>query len=173
MAKRYGAYASRGEGPAPSPVPAPDAHEHRVTRVLYWIVQWTWGAVQNVVGAVIAGVLAVRDPRRRRFAYHGALVMEWDRRGASMALGMFIFFGHLGMEGADETLVHEYGHTVQSCILGPAYLLVIGLPSFLWATLPRARRGRRENGRSYFDFYTEKWANRCGEATLHASAPKR
>jgi len=27
------------------------------------------------------------------------------------------------------TLVHEYGHTIQSIILGPLYLLIIGIPS--------------------------------------------
>lgn len=42
-------------------------------------------------------------------------------------------------------------------VLGPLYLLIIGLPSFLWASLKRAGLFR---GRDYYSFYTEKWADR-------------
>ena len=179
MAKRYGEYASRGEDvPLGQDVlrgrgALPDSRKFRISRILYWVIQWTWGIVQNIAGAVMTVALLVKNPRRRRFAYHGALVVEWETSGGSMAMGMFIFFGHRGRADAAQVLVHEYGHTVQSCILGPTYLFVIGLPSVLWANLPGLQRSRWENDRSYFDFYTEKWANRCGEAVLHAPAPKR
>ena len=33
-------------------------------------------------------------------------------------------------------LVHEYGHTIQSLIFGPLYLIVMGIPSTLWGFLP-------------------------------------
>ncbi len=60
-------------------------------------------------------------------------------------------------------LVHEYGHTVQSLILGPLYLIIMGIPSTLWGFLPNLARKRREQGISYFSFFTEKWANYLGE----------
>ena len=60
-------------------------------------------------------------------------------------------------------LVHEYGHTIQSMILGPLYLLLMGIPSTLWGFLPCANRMRREKQVSYFAFFTEKWANTLGE----------
>ena len=62
-------------------------------------------------------------------------------------------------------LVHEYGHTVQSLILGPLYLPVVGLPSLLWAQLPPCRRIWREDV-SYFSFFTEKTANSLGELAV-------
>lgn len=37
-------------------------------------------------------------------------------------------------------LVHEYGHTIQSMILGPLYLIVIGIPSTLWGFLMGKKR---------------------------------
>ena len=52
---------------------------------------------------------------------------------------------------------HEWGHTRQSRMLGPLYLIVIGLPSLLWAAWWNP--GRKAG---YFDFYTEKWADRLG-----------
>ncbi len=60
-------------------------------------------------------------------------------------------------------LVHEYGHTVQSLILGPLYLIVIGIPSTLWGFLPCCNKKRVKEQLSYFSFYTESWANSLGE----------
>ena len=60
-------------------------------------------------------------------------------------------------------LVHEYGHTIQSLMLGPLYLIVIGIPSTLWGFLPNLNRKRKEEQISYFSFFTEKWANILGE----------
>lgn len=58
----------------------------------------------------------------------------------------------------DEILRHEIdGHTFDSKIFGPLYLLVIGLPSvlhLLWYVR------KRPTNKTYDDFYTERWANR-------------
>ena len=45
--------------------------------------------------------------------------------------------------------------------LSPLYLIVIGIPSFLWAFLMGKKR--REKQIPYGAFFTEKWANRLGE----------
>lgn len=66
-------------------------------------------------------------------------------------------------ELSQRLLVHEYGHTIQSLILGPFYLIVIGIPSTLWGFLPFLNEKRKNEGLSYFSFYTEKWANCLGE----------
>ncbi len=69
--------------------------------------------------------------------------------------------------GVDERLlVHEYGHTVQSLILGPLYLFVIGLPSIVWMRVAPLARWRRRSGTSYYAFYPERWANWLGERVL-------
>lgn len=60
-------------------------------------------------------------------------------------------------------LVHEYGHTIQSVILGPLYLIVISIPSGLWCNLSQAAEYRRKNKVSYYAFYPEKWADHLGE----------
>ena len=52
---------------------------------------------------------------------------------------------------------HEYGHCRQSRILGPFYLLVIGLPSLLWALWWTPGRSV-----GYYSFYTERLADRLG-----------
>ena len=64
-------------------------------------------------------------------------------------------------ELSDRLLVHEYGHTVQSLLLGPLYLIVIGIPSVLWGFL--GSKKRRDDQIPYGAFFTERWANSLGE----------
>ena len=53
------------------------------------------------------------------------------------------------------------GHTIQSLILGPLYLIVIGIPSTMWAFL--FEKKRKDEQIPYGAFFAEKWANRLGE----------
>jgi hypothetical protein len=77
---------------------------------------------------------------------------------------MFIFVAkHTGEDLKRMITVHEYGHTIQSLILGPLYLFVIGAPSLLWAGIPAFSRMRRRRQMSYYRFYPERWANHLGE----------
>lgn len=101
--------------------------------------------------------------RRKHFIYRGCVATEWDRRD-SASVGIFIFVSR-SLEGRlrDEIIVHEYGHTVQSIILGPLYPLVISLPSAVWCLTPALVKKRADKGISYYSFYPEKWANRLGE----------
>ncbi len=139
-------------------------------KILYAIGQWTWGIVQTLLGAILF-LLHVRD---KHFVYRGAVVTVWKGK-SSLALGGFLFitdepffYEKLKEEYNREALfnrllVHEYGHTVQSLILGPLYLLIMGIPSTLWGFLPWLGKRRREKEISYFSFFTEAWANALGE----------
>ncbi len=122
---------------------------------LYALGQCTWGLVQTLAGLAVF----LSCPGCRRSFYRGTVVTRWRRRDG-LSLGLFIFVP----EGEDPRLLrHEYGHTLQSLLLGPLYLPVIGLPSLIRAAW---RRGRRR-GRSYYDFYTERWADRWGGVDRH------
>ncbi|MBE6708150.1 MAG: hypothetical protein E7578_02760 [Ruminococcaceae bacterium] len=138
--------------------------------IIYIVLQCTWGLLQSLLG-VIVYLLHIRD---RHFRFHGAVVTEWKAR-SSVSLGMFVFVTkepyfheklkntHSMKELSSRLLVHEYGHTIQSLILGPLYLIIMGIPSTLWGFLPYFNRMRKDKNISYFSFFTEKWANRLGE----------
>ena len=127
---------------------------------MYYILQWTWGIIQNVAGFFVF----LANFRRRHFRYNNALVTVWNSKRGSMGLGMFIFISESAMcRNREFTLKHEYGHTIQSIILGPLFLPVIGLPSLLWAGLPVFRKNRERRSLSYYWLYTERWANFLGE----------
>ena len=134
--------------------------KNRINYPLYLLVQWTWGAIQNLLGAFLYLFLIIKDPRRKRGTFFGSKVISWKLDG-SAAIGMFIFLDDR-LRDPTRVLVHEFGHTIQSCILGPFYLLVIGIPSLLWANLPMFRRNRRRGRYTYSRFYPEAWANRLG-----------
>ena len=75
-----------------------------------------------------------------------------------MGLGMFIFLGKCDITD-ENVLAHEYGHTVQSMILGPVFLFVIAFPSLFWANSRKMSDYRCRRGVSYYRFYPERWAN--------------
>ena len=138
---------------------------------IYTAIQLTWGLPQSLLGYVIYLI----NRECKHFNYHGAYVTVW-RRNSSMSLGKFVFLTdspfvyHPNMrcqftmdEMSERILVHEYGHTIQSLLLGPLYLIIIGIPSLAWGSLPQLIKLRREKRLSYFDLYCEKNANTLGE----------
>ena len=139
-------------------------------KILYFIWQCTWGFLQSLLGFFVF-LCHIKD---RHYFYHGAIITEWQPK-SSVSLGLFIFITKepyfyeklkdeysMG-ELSSRLRVHEYGHTIQSLILGPLYLIIIGIPSTLWGFMPNLNRKRREEKLSYFSFFTEKWANQLGE----------
>lgn len=116
---------------------------------------YLWQLPQNVLGAIISALFASKIDDG---------VYEWKgyRHWGSVSLGDYII---LSSGRLPETYRHEVGHQVQSMILGPLYLLIIGLPSICWAALwtnQKIAEGLRVKGVSYYDFYTESWADRLG-----------
>jgi hypothetical protein len=133
--------------------------------VLFHLVQWTWGLPQNLVGLLLLPFL--RGERRR---YHGALVTVYRKQrlinnNAGFSLGSFIFIPETwSAYDKEHIVVHEYGHTVQSLILGPLYLFVVGLPSCIWMHRYNRRRSvYRGRGVNYTDRFPEHGADRLGE----------
>lgn len=122
----------------------------RIALARVW--QATWGLPQTLVGGTMC--LALRHSTSRS-SYRSAIVSEW-KLASGLSLGMFIFVPR----GCPRPLLrHEYGHSIQSMILGPFYLPLIVLPSLVWAGTPRLEHYRSSHKYSYYRFYTERWAN--------------
>ncbi|MBQ9484260.1 MAG: hypothetical protein IJU82_08725 [Ruminiclostridium sp.] len=128
-------------------------------RVIFTVLQCTWGILQTLAGAAVFLVLI----KRKHFIYRAGVATLWQR-GESLSLGLFFFVSEQASEDRrNELCAHEYGHSVQSVILGPLFLPVIGLPSSVWCMMPYFGRLRAEKGRSYYSLYTERWANAIAE----------
>lgn len=139
-------------------------------KIFYIFFQCTWGILQTFAGFFLFLIYF----REKHFFYHGAVVTQW-KNGSSVSLGLFVFVSKrfeinkkknpscVESEVSSRLLVHEYGHTIQSILLGPFYIFAIGVPSLLWAGLPLFSKIRSKKVLSYFSFYTECWANCLGE----------
>ena len=134
-------------------------------RFLFTLVQLLWGLPQTLLGFILYLIWLPRA--RTRFICHGAIVTKWTA-GGGISLGLFVFVSE---NAPPSVVVHEYGHCIQSLLLGPLYLPAVGVPSWLWANLPALRKMRRETGQSYYSVYPENWANRLGEWATGESSP--
>ena len=123
------------------------------------LILFIWQLPQHIVALIYFGYLVMMckdlgvDSR-----YKQAIVIPCVMRGA-VTLGNYIFVG-LNSEYR-KTVKHELGHTIQSKILGPLYLIIIGIPSITYCGLRRIFPSLRK--KNYYDFYTEKWANNLSE----------
>lgn len=108
---------------------------------------WTWCFPQMLLGFLVKVFT-----KARKVGDH----YEWDIEVGSMSLGEYIFLCPYHYND-EETLKHEFGHTIQSRRLGWLYLLVIALPSIIWAGCFEWLREKYNI--SYYAFYTEKWAD--------------
>ena len=127
-----------------------------MSRALSWLVSGllqVWQFPQNLIGVVFGCFL---KGKRRLSGIDGIppeirLVSARNMRGG-ISLGNFVY---LRPPVYDRMARHEYGHCLQSRLLGPLYLPVIGLPSLLWAIWWHPGRPV-----GYYTFYTERWADR-------------
>ena len=123
------------------------------------LILFIWQLPQHIVALIYFGYLVMMckdlgvDSR-----YKQAIVIPCVMRGA-VTLGNYVFVG-LNSEYR-KTVKHELGHTIQSKILGPLYLIVIGIPSITYCGLRRMFPSLRK--KNYYNFYTEKWAHTLSE----------
>jgi len=118
---------------------------------LYWFIFTLlaiWQLPQFIVALVMWPFLGRKElvaDRHFNFCWKG------EKMSGGISLGPFAF---VSPNSGDATIAHETdGHTVQSKILGPLYLFVIGIESIFWAWLYDSKKY------CYYDFYTEKNAN--------------
>ena len=130
-------------------------------KALFYLIQFTWGIVQNLIGLI--GFLLLRKSRHERFANAVITYVDTDKSFGGISLGIFIFVNAKKKEDwLHDTRIHEYGHTIQSVVLGPLYFPVIGIPSMIWCNFPPIVRYRKKNDVSYYTIYCEGWANIWG-----------
>lgn len=126
-------------------------------KFLFWFVQCTWGILQTLVGAILMLIVSAKIVDSISYHTSRAVTVLGSRLSGAISLGGFIICFY----NPDEELYkHEFGHCIQSLILGPLFLFVIGIPSLIWAGC--FDKYRAKHNISYYSFYTEKWANKLG-----------
>ena len=116
------------------------------------ILLYLWQLPQNLLGLILAAIYWPESSH----GFSGERVFIASRMKGGISLGRYIIVSN-DYYLDPTSVLHEYGHALQSRYLGPLYLLIIGLPSLLWAWWWKASRGV-----SFYWFYTEKWADKLG-----------
>lgn len=128
------------------------------------IWMYLWQLPQNLLGLAL---VAYYKPERKYILDNGVEIHFATRMHGGISLGKYSIVNtiHYRQELKNslkrDTVRHEaIGHAKQSQMLGPLYLLIIGLPSICWAGLYGTVIKETKNG--YYTFYTEKWADKLG-----------
>lgn len=91
---------------------------------LYYLIQFTWGILMNIVGGLTFLVLMVCGFKPKKF--HNCFYIEVGEYWGGLELGTFF----LCQKDSSESLkLHEAGHGIQNLFWGPLFPLVIGIPS--------------------------------------------
>ena len=117
-------------------------------------IKWLWQFPQNMLALCIEGVLC--QAAHREGKADGNTIIVNIVLPSAMSLGDYLFVSPMSSQ---KSIQHECGHSKQSDILGPLYLIVIGVPSLLHNILYRlcSKIGIKWN---YYNFYSESWANK-------------
>lgn len=111
-----------------------------------------WQLPQNIIGLLLRLIYKGNDDKT-----NGIIVRRSLKMSGGISLGRYIIVNQFAR---DKTIYHELGHCRQSMYLGWLYLIVIGIPSIVWAGLYGKVIKPTTNG--YYKFYTEKWADKLG-----------
>ena len=128
-------------------------------KILNFISEWMWQLPQNLCGLVYKYISKNNRKERIENTAINKLGIEAyvKNPGGSVSLGKYIFISERSKNNKN-TIYHECGHCKQSRILGPLYLIVIGIPSITWAAvhsyIPYFSKY------SYYSFPTEKSADK-------------
>lgn len=121
----------------------------KIINILLQILLIIWQLPQCVIGLIMLPFLG----KKRLITYRNyCWCYEGEYMKGGISLGCFAFVSPNNAT-REEVVMHEVdGHTKDSKIFGPLYLLIIGLPSILNAWLQFTE--------CYYDFFTEKRANK-------------
>jgi hypothetical protein len=126
------------------------------------IMRCIWELPQNLVGIIVW--LIIRHTITRAEIIHKRFFFQTHAIGIS--LGSFIFWSNSNdsiVPTAPTNKEHEYGHSIQSLIFGPFYLILVGIPSIsrvMYCSL--YCRLNKTKWANYYSGYPEKWADKLG-----------
>lgn len=127
------------------------------------VLLYTWQLPQNLFGLLL---IALYRPEREHVMDNGNRICYATRMKGGISLGKYsiVNVGHYRKDINEslkrDTVRHEaIGHARQSLYLGWLYLLVIGLPSIVWAATYKGEK------KGYYKFFTERWADKLGNVT--------
>lgn len=127
-------------------------------------IKWLWQLPQNICGIVWRNIkknsIIIEVGNSMSKSVNAKVYLM--KAGGGVTLGNYIFISQT-YQDQSEVIKHECGHVKQSKILGPLYLIIIGIPSIIHAAFNKYIGCCEKHEEGYYHFYTEKWANKLME----------
>lgn len=117
-------------------------------------ILYLWQIPQNILGLIL---LLIYKNEKIYHKLNGRFFYYTEEMLSGISLGNYII---LKRENRGNDFKHEYGHSIQSRILGPLYLIIIGLPSLLGNIYSRIFN---KDDKWYYNQPWEKWADKLGK----------
>lgn len=129
-------------------------------KILKEIILYIWQLPQNLLGLIL---LLIYQHEKEYHKLNGRTFYYTNEMSSGISLGNYII---MNREDREDGMKHEYGHTIQSRILGPFYLIIIGIFSGLGNLYDRYFHKYWKYKDSYIWYYNqpwEKWADKLGK----------
>ena len=121
--------------------------------LLTFTLLFIWQLPQNIIGIFFLLYFWLRKDLELISYKKMCWAFKSKYMSGGISLGNFAFINRHTAK-IEAVVKHEQeGHTLDSKIYGPLYLIVIGLPSILWAAF-------KPEEICYYSFYTERLANK-------------
>ncbi len=122
-------------------------------KAFIWLLALTWELPQTILALLFMLLF-----KTKKLDKNGRIRRIHDNRYLTcFSLGEFIFFGrkYTDYPSWERTQKHEFGHSIQSRILGPLYLPLIAIPSVICNML--SRMDNRTGKWFYRHYYDTPW----------------
>ena len=95
---------------------------------LYFLLLFTWGMIETLVGLFILLILIIcgKKPKRYHRSLYFIVGSNWGGFSCSF---ISVIANDMGTEYTIDTIEHELGHSYQVCWLGPLWIFVVAVPS--------------------------------------------
>lgn len=141
-----------------------------------YLLLWIWQLPQHILGILMLLYWKITKSIHKVEKYkHTTVWWLYHKSFPGVSLGNYIFINKMLRYRDDDpyydpfVVPHEYGHSIQSRMLGPLYLIVVGIPSFMqnviaasWLKLSKNSPKAKEYALNYYNRYPENWADRLG-----------
>jgi hypothetical protein len=135
---------------------------------LYYLLQFTWGLLMNIIGAAVFGALIVfgkKKPKKFGNCWYISVGKSWG----GLELGTFFL---TDSRESLSTKYHEAGHGLQNIVWGPLFPFVIGIPSALryWYRKLTPNKKHKPYDSIWFEGQATEWGRRYYD---HSDIEKR
>lgn len=137
-----------------------------------------WQLPQNMLGIILrliyrSGICVyAADILHTKWTWNSMDIHLLDNFKAGISLGDNIIFSKdrefkVGIATKEfiKDVLHEHGHQIQSIILGPLYLIIVGVPSLsrnIWDILFHKKWTNKKRLEWYYGGFPERWADKLG-----------